>query len=389
LISREEMSCKLCSSEKIVELGKVGSKPASVTSDSKLCAVQARAYICRRCRHIQKFNHDDGESATINSVYENYAPHYLSGGNEQLLFPEDQQPRPRTFHVIEKCIKFLPKTGKLLDIGTGNGAVLKSASRLLSEWQLHAFDIVDSHREEVLKIPHVESFFCGKIDDIDQAKYDLIVLWHALEHISSPMEILMKLKDKITDDGYLLVQVPDVQRNPFDLAVIDHYSHFTFKRLAEFVRSLGFVIVADGYEWTHNCLTVLLKKDHPTSEVATAYSCDTEDIKSESCFYWVNETLEYFKCAINNLDYAIFGTGMASIWLLSQLPRPPLFFIDEDNLKSSNKIDNIQIIGPKDLHRGELNIIMPFIKPVAANISGRIKRLYKNCGSYNFVMAEN
>ena len=188
------------------------------------------------------------------------------------------------------------------------------------------------------------------------------------------------------DDGCLLVQVPDVRRNPFDLAVIDHFSHFTFKRLTELVHSLGLVIIADGYEWTHNCLTLLLKKNHPSSVAATAYSHDAEDIEPESCFYWVNETLEHFRYSLNTLDYAIFGTGMASIWLLLQLSKPPLFFIDEDSLKSGNKIGNIKIIGPQDISWREANILMPFVQPLAAAISGKIKRLYKNCDSCNFIM---
>lgn len=386
--SHEEMRCKLCSSEKIAELGNVGYMPASVTSDSKLCAIQAKVYICQDCKHVQKFYSNDKEFSAINSVYENYVPNYLSHGNEQISFPEDLQPRPRTFHAIEKCISFFPKAGKILDIGTGNGSVLKSASKLLPNWQLYAFDILDTYKEEVLKIPHVESFFSGTIDGLDSTQYDLIVLWHTLEHIFNPIEVLTKLKNRLTHDGYLLVQVPDIRRNPFDLAVIDHYSHFTFKRLAELVHSLGLVIVADGYEWTHNCLTLLLKKNSFSPSAATAHFHDAEDIEPESYFYWVNETLEHFRCTINTLDYAIFGTGMASIWLLSQLSKPPLFFIDEDILRSGSKINNIQIISPRDVSWHEANILMPFVQLLATTISERIKRLYKNCGSCNFIITK-
>jgi 2-polyprenyl-3-methyl-5-hydroxy-6-metoxy-1,4-benzoquinol methylase len=376
--------CNLCFSENVAELGKIGSKPVSVTSDSKLCAMQARVFICRHCGHFQKLCHNRKENVAVNSIYENYAPHFLSRGNEQLLFPEDSQPQPRTLHVLQKCLRFFPKTGRLLDIGTGNGPVLRSASKLLPNWRLHAFDISDSYKDEVLRIPNVEKFFSGTLDNLSSAKYDLIVLWHALEHIPEPVEMLRRLKSRLTKDGFLLLQAPDIERNPFDFAVIDHYSHFSLKRLAGLFSSFGFEIAAKGSKWTHNCLTLLLKRS-PSSAAVTACSFGAGDIESESYFYWVNKTLEHFRRSVNGSDYAVFGTGMASLWVYRQMSRKALFFVDEDGLRAGNRIDGVSIITPEDVMIPALNLLMPFIHPTGLKISQKLQVRYLNLKSCNFV----
>lgn len=378
--------CNLCSSEEVVELGDLGFEPVSVTSDSKLCAIPARVYLCRHCCHLQKLCHNRRESVAVNSVYEHYAPHFLSGGNEQLLFPGDAPPQPRTFYAIQKCIPLLPKAGRLLDIGTGNGPVLKSASKLLPNWRLHAFDMLDSYKEEVLKIPNVEKFFCGTLDGLGSQKYDLIVLWHALEHIPDPVETLRRLKSRLSGSGFLLVQVPDIQRNPFDFAVIDHCSHFTLKRLAGLFASLGFEIAADGYGWIHNCLTLLLKSS-PSTVAVTGASLGREDIEPEVYFHWVNKALGHFKHSIGSSDYAVFGTGMASLWIYSQLPNKALFFLDEDNAKTGNCIDGIPIVAPGSVMLRAFNLLMPFIYPTGLEIGRKLQNKYRNLKPCNFILA--
>lgn len=385
--SYDKYICNLCLSESIDELGDLGNKAVSVKSDSKICSLGARIYMCHSCSHLQKFYAGPQEISAIDATYKDYAPHHLSCGNEQPVFPEGHLPRPRTYHILEKCVEYLPKCGRLLDIGAGNGSFLKSASKLLADWKLHAFDISDAQKKEILEIPQVEEFFCGEIDEYKRTGFDLVVLWHALEHVPNPVSLLSSLKSKIKEGGYLLVQVPDVQRNPFDLGVIDHCSHFTAHSLSALFRSLGFKTMVDGYDWTHNCLTLLLQNENSSASINRQSLFAAKKHNAEIYFYWVNKTIKDFEDRVKNSEYAIFGTGMASLWLFGQLSRRALFFVDEDKLRLGNQIEGISIIGPESITTPAPNLLMPFIYSAGVEISKRLKKIYPNLKPCNFLLA--
>src|SRR2546429_520332 len=233
------MNCFACQNETVLELGPAGIRAGSVKSDSWLCRLAPVIHWCSRCGHLQK-HHDAATLAVINEIYREYAPHHLSQGHEQVVFPEGLPPRPRTWHSLEKCRPYLPARGRLLDVGCANGAVLKSAEALLKGWELHGFDLNDRHRDEVLRLPGVVSFTSGSLTKLPHRQFDLIVLWHTLEHIPAPQGVLTELRDLLAPDGFLLVQVPDIERTPFDLAVIDHTSHFSRRTLEILCRQAGF-----------------------------------------------------------------------------------------------------------------------------------------------------
>jgi len=364
--------CNLCASDKITELGNVGLKPASITSDSKLCGLAARIYICRNCSHLQKIGHSKKELAIINSVYSHYAPHHLSSGNEQLVFPEGMPPSPRTYYVIEKLKRYFPQKGRLLDIGTGNGAFLKSASELLPDWSFDAHDISAHFQKEVLSIPNVREFYTCDLSDLPEGEYDMVVLWHVLEHISEPADVIGKIAQRLNDDGLLLLQVPDLERNPFDLAVIDHSSHFIGRRLADFLGANGFELINDASALIHNCLTLLLRKGKKRI-VKPDRSCATEKY-----FYWTKQAVSGFSSAVDKEDYAVFGTGMASLWISSQLPGKPLYYIDEDPAKVNQTIDDVRIVTPDKVSNTAVNVLMPFFPAAGMKITKKLKRAYPN-----------
>ena len=374
------MQCNLCGSDQITKLGTVGQKPVSVTSDSKTCTLPAVIYFCQKCRHVQKV-HSPAELALIHNMYENYEGHYLSGGTEQLVFPTGQPPRPRTYHAIERCLSLLPPRGRLLDIGSGNGAVLKSAARLLPDWRLHAFDLSNKYETEIREIPHVDTFSYESLENLPAGKFNLIALWHVLEHVPDAADFLLQLRERLTTNGFLLMQVPDLDRTPFDLAVIDHVSHFTKHRLLDLCQSSGFTLLLDGQEWVHNCITLLFKSEFTTRGFDSAANSNPANY-----FHWLTRTVNSFECETADRDYAIFGTGMAGIWLSTQLSRKPIFFVDEDCARVGNQIAGIPIIMPEDLPAG-VDLVMGFTRGNGENIAHKIQQLYPSCESCRFLIS--
>ncbi len=362
------MKCCVCNSERVVRLGTVGTKPGAVTSDSALIQHPIIVWRCTECGHLQKL-HSEDDWRVIGEIYNQYAGHRLSGGREQLVFPPGLPPRPRSYHALEQCRPRLPARGVLLDYGAGDGAVLKSAGKLLPEWQLHALDITDKFREEILRLPGVVAFTCGDPAQLPAKHFDLIVLWHTLEHVPEPSNMLRTFHQWLKPEGQVLIQVPDVARNPYDLGVVDHVSHFTNAALRFCARSAGFEIIADGHSWTHNCLTLLFGRAELVTEAAP--EPETTFVSSDDPFKWLNTQIQFFVAQVGNRSYSIFGTGMASLLLAAQLPGTPQCFLDEDDRRVGGKINGIPIVHPR-----ELSAVMPIVMPFLAETSDAIvKRL--------------
>jgi 2-polyprenyl-3-methyl-5-hydroxy-6-metoxy-1,4-benzoquinol methylase len=371
------MICTLCKSQNIELIGKVGLKCFSVTSDSRLIDIQPTIYQCCNCYLLQK-KYSLSESKKITCIYKEYNPHQLSKGYEQLAFPEDGQPLTRTQYVFEKCKSIFNKSGKLLDIGTGNGAVLRTVSNLLEGWDFYGFDIDDHLSEEVKKIRNVKDFFSISLDKIRDLKFDIIVLWHVIEHVEDLQDIFIKVKKLLKNDGFIIIQVPDIERNPFDLAVIDHCNHFNINNLIYLFHLFGLEIFIDGSEWIHNCLTLVLKKGN--SKVIDEYKLNNDPVQ------YLNNTINYFNKKIGHKSYSIFGTGMSSIWVYSQLSGSVKFFIDEDIRKTNTILLNCPIVHPASIDSA-MTILMPFVNKNGKRIFEKLVSKYKNLTQSDFIFA--
>ena len=358
-----------------------GVKAVSVTSDAALSRFASNIYCCERCGHLQK-KHSPGEQDEIRSVYESYEIYPFTQGGEPLVYPDNAPPKTRTFHALESCLPYLPAKGKLLDFGAGNGPVTRSASLLLPEWELFAYDLGDKYRKDILGVPGVKGFFTGSLAQIPVKSFDLIVLWHSLEHLPDPAAILSQLRELLREDGRVLIQVPDVRRTPFDLAVIDHCSHFTKECLSQLCRKSGLAVVKDGESWTHNCITFLLKKTPVIAKQIT----NNRSPDAKRLFEWLNRAVTFFESTANRRDYALFGVGISSFWLFGQLTRKPLCFVDMDKRSVGHKIESVPIFFPNEISAG-LDIFMPFTRPSGEKIVGKIMRKYPSIPIERFVFS--
>jgi trans-aconitate methyltransferase len=130
---------------------------------------------------------------------------------------------------------------KILDIGTGSGVFLKAANKNFASASLFGHDINDNFMSELETIPNFKEFFYGNIDTI-QTKFELISLIHVLEHVLDPIVFLKQIKTNLTKDGYLIINVPDSENNPIDLAIYDHCTHFQTTTLINVLGKAGFEV---------------------------------------------------------------------------------------------------------------------------------------------------
>ncbi len=107
--------------------------------------------------------------------------------------------------LIEKYIK----PGKLLDIGCGNGHLMKAA--ITRGWSVHGYDVDKETTQMVANRLQVEVASGDFLNTDLGSGYDLTTMHQVLEHVTEPDKYLQKIYSLIKKDGYLFVAVPNIK----------------------------------------------------------------------------------------------------------------------------------------------------------------------------------
>jgi len=110
----------------------------------------------------------------------------------------------------------------ILDFGSGNGGYLKYAKK--SAKSVSAIEL-----EKAIK-PHYKEQnikLYSSVEAIDE-EYDLITMFHVLEHLGDPKEMLVKLASKLRDGGKIIVEVPNSEDALLTLYDSEAFSKFTY-----------------------------------------------------------------------------------------------------------------------------------------------------------------
>lgn len=110
----------------------------------------------------------------------------------------------------------------ILDFGCGNGGFLLRARDIATS--VVGID-ADNCLKEWFAQEKLPMFSC--IEEVS-GKFDVITLFHVLEHIADPRSMLMKIADKLEIGGQLIVEVPSSADALLSLYNCQEFSHFTY-----------------------------------------------------------------------------------------------------------------------------------------------------------------
>ena len=109
------------------------------------------------------------------------------------------------FSLIEKYLN----PGKLLDIGCGNGHLMKAA--IDRGWTVRGYDVDQKSTLQIAENLNVD-VGCGDFFDCNLGdSYDLVTLHQVLEHLKYPNQYMKKIYSLINNDGYIFVAVPNIK----------------------------------------------------------------------------------------------------------------------------------------------------------------------------------
>lgn len=113
------------------------------------------------------------------------------------------------------CSKRMREGARVLDIGCGAGAFLEKMQHL--GFEIHGTEIpgkVVSRASEVNNM----NLHIGFFEQINfECKFELITLWHVIEHLKNPKEVLTKSFNLCHENGTIVIALPNVESNQFKL----------------------------------------------------------------------------------------------------------------------------------------------------------------------------
>lgn len=172
--------------------------------------------------------------------------------NSKILVKVEEAYRKYLLSLEVKVIKKLLKpNGKILDVGCGNGSILS----LCKKQGFRTFGVeLSPDAIKNVRNSHGLDIICG---DIFEAGYnsnffDVVTLYHVLEHLHEPLRTLKEIRRILKDQGFLVIQVPNIDSLQFKMFrekwfPIDtprHLYHFSPKTINDFLNKAKLAVIS-------------------------------------------------------------------------------------------------------------------------------------------------
>jgi len=146
----------------------------------------------------------------------------------------------------------LSHKGVLLDYGAGSGAF--AAHMQQNGWQVTALE-PNAKAQKLINAKSVNAV--SSLSQLPNTTYDVITLWHVLEHIPNYEQVLEQLKSKLSKNGKLIIAVPnfksfDAKHYKEHWAAWDvprHLWHFSPSSIAQMATDLNMELTKQYPMW--------------------------------------------------------------------------------------------------------------------------------------------
>ena len=193
---------------------------------------------CKDCSFI--FTNPRPQKAELGKYYA--SDQYKSHHNNRQTLLDIIYNTVRTYSLYKKAnlIESLNTNKSILDVGVGTGHFLKTMQK--RKWKISGVEASSNAKENAEKF--LSQKLNSSIHQINGQNFDVISLWHVLEHLDNLDEDLLKLKSLLNKTGKLIIAVPN--QNCWDEKVYKEYwagydvprhlSHFNQHSIAKLLR---------------------------------------------------------------------------------------------------------------------------------------------------------
>jgi len=197
-------------------------------------------------------SHSDTKKGLVNKVYK-IARNYTLNWKMKLL-------KSKQVNGLQK--------GTLLDIGTGTGAFLNKAAQ--SGWSVTGLEPDEGARKICQDKYNLQAQTPEKLFDLPSEKFDVVTMWHVLEHVHQLQEYMDQIKRVLKKDGVALIALPnytsqDAQQYKEHWAAYDvprHLYHFSPEAVNKLTEQHGLKLVDKVPMWLDAFYIAMLSEEY-------------------------------------------------------------------------------------------------------------------------------
>ncbi len=255
-------SCPLCGSSAIAFLFS--------TADFTVSRQSFEVWRCQDC--TAAFTQDVPDAAAIGPYYK--ADSYISHTDTRKGLINRLYHWVRNITLVQKgklvCRTAGKKTGSLLDIGAGTGAF---AAHMKSRgWEVTALEPDPETRAKAKELHQLELKDTAALYALPDGGFDVITLWHVLEHVHDLQGYLAKIQQLLRPGGIVVIAVPnytslDARYYGAYWAAWDlprHLYHFSPAAMKQLVSAMGLQFIGLRPMWFDSFYVSLLSGQYKT-----------------------------------------------------------------------------------------------------------------------------
>lgn len=293
MIKMEYVKCNLCNSEDYGQLFSAGDD--NLTKQGMFSVVR-----CRHCGLVY-INPRPAKEGMAEFYPAAYYKLEKSESNYLLSILKDKRSikeMVRNCHEIER----LKEKGKILDVGCGRGDFLSCMQfRGWETYGVETAEVAVRHCREVQGL----NIFHGELLEANfpANHFDVVRLWHVLEHVQIPKEILQEINRILKPEGLLVISVPNIdsyeakifREKWYALDLPRHLYHFSTKTLKRILEKTKFKIIYFTRNYDLFTFRIsLIRKSESLSIFKQVNVKLQEGPSSMTSFHWKKISLGYF-----------------------------------------------------------------------------------------------
>ena len=220
------MSCSLC---RAAELGVVASSDSKTGSELKVA-------VCNLCGFVQQLN--PPSDCELRAYYShNYRQDYkktYTPLSKHILRAALAAVHRLHFLATEVSPGGSEARARLLDVGAGGGEVVYAAQKL-------GFDAIglepNEGYSEFARDQYGVRVKTMHLDQLEEQDFDVITMFHVLEHLPNPARAIEFVYRKLRPGGYLMIEVPNIEQadaSPANIFFKAHIWYFSRATLTAF-----------------------------------------------------------------------------------------------------------------------------------------------------------